>query len=339
MAKFRMRRRRRRGLTPGIVSLLIVVAGVWWLYPVGELGIEQKPKQHSQNLPLLITDRPEDTQGFPSRPNIPEKGETKTPQAKPSADEPVTLARARTLIDAGKQALQKNDPIAARTYFSEALTADLPEEDVKLLRAELSRIGQLSIFSARVFPNDPFVSRYVIHAGDTLGKIAKAHRVSPELIAKINNISDPNRIREGQSIKMIQGPFHIEVDCGSFTMGVYLGSTFVKQFPVGLGLDNSTPRGQWRVTTKLLNPTYYPPRGGQIVASDDPENPLGERWIGLKGISGEATGQLRYGIHGTNEPESIGKNVSLGCIRMHNEDVESLYSYLIEKYSTVTVID
>ena len=111
--------------------------------------------------------------------------------------------------------------------------------------------------------------------------------------------------------------------------------------PTGWALSRGfhSPTGEWRVATKLMNPTYYPPRGGEIMAADDPKNPLGERWIGLVGISGAAVDQERYGIHGTNEPDSIGKSVSMGCIRMHNEDVEALYSYLVETHSTVTVRD
>ena len=57
------------------------------------------------------------------------------------------------------------------------------------------------------------------------------------------------------------------------------------------------------------------------------------------GVSGEAAGQERYGIHGTIEPESVGRNVSMGCIRMYNEDVEQLFSYLVEKDSTVLVVN
>lgn len=331
--------RRRRSLTPAVVILPALMVAVWWLYPRAELPTPSRSVQEQSTMPLLTTNRPESAPVTPPRPGVTEKGDHQKASTKNADDEPLTVARARTLIDAGKQALVNNDPVAARTYFSEALTADLPEAEVKLLRAELSRIGQLTIFSLRIFPNDPFVFRYIIKTGDTLGKIAKANKVSPELIASINNISDPNRIREGQSIKVIKGPFLADVDTTSYTLGIYLGSTYVKQFPVGLGQDSSTPRGQWRVTTKLINPTYYPPRGGQIIAADDPDNPLGERWIGLQGISGEALGQLRYGIHGTNEPESIGHSISLGCIRMHNEDVEAIFTYLIEKYSTVTVHD
>jgi len=122
-------------------------------------------------------------------------------------------------------------------------------------------------------------------------------------------------------------------------LDVYLGDAFVRQFKVGLGADDSTPTGEWRVATKLINPTYYPPRGGEIIAADDPKNPLGERWIGLVGVSGAAVDQERYGIHGTNDPDSIGKSVSMGCIRLPNEDVEALYTYLVETHSTVTVRD
>ena len=339
MARYRPRRRRRRGLSPGMVILPAVVVSVWWLYPRDAYQVEPQPLQNTQSLPVLTTNRPEDAPVIPSWPDISEKGDVEPGRDGSSKAEPVTVARARTLIDAGKQAIAKNDPVAARTYFSEAVTAALPVTEIKLLRAELSRIGQLTIFSPRIFADDPFVTRYVIKTGDTLGKIAKAVKISPELIARINNISDVNRIRAGQSIKLIKGPFHAVVNCESFTLGVYLGSTFVQQFPVGLGMDNSTPHGQWRIKTRLVNPTYYPPRGGQIIAADDPANPLGERWIGLEGIAGEAIGQLRYGIHGTNDPESIGKNVSLGCIRMHNEDVEALYTYVIEKHSIVTIRD
>jgi lipoprotein-anchoring transpeptidase ErfK/SrfK len=76
-----------------------------------------------------------------------------------------------------------------------------------------------------------------------------------------------------------------------------------------------------------------------VIAADDPQNPLGERWIGLIGVSGGAVGQERYGIHGTIEPQSIGQSISLGCVRMYNEDVAQVYSYLVEKHSTVTILD
>jgi lipoprotein-anchoring transpeptidase ErfK/SrfK len=75
------------------------------------------------------------------------------------------------------------------------------------------------------------------------------------------------------------------------------------------------------------------------VAADDKENPLGEHWIELRGIAGDALGQERYGIHGTNEPQSIGQSASLGCIRMHNADVAEVYTYLVSEKSHVFVME
>jgi len=245
--------------------------------------------------------------------------------------------RAKSLLTAGKEALARDDVLAARAHFSEAMSLGVTGEQALYLQTELTRLGNATVFSPRMFENDPHVTRYVVKSGDTLGKIATAHLVSAELLAETNGIRDQHLIRVGQVMKVVRGPFRAVVDRKTYSLDVHLGNTFVRHYKVGLGVDGSTPAGEWRVSTKLKNPTYYPPRGGKIMASDDPENPLGERWIGLEGISGEALGQLRYGIHGTIDPDSIGRNASLGCIRMYNEDVEALYTFLVEKHSTVTV--
>jgi lipoprotein-anchoring transpeptidase ErfK/SrfK len=199
------------------------------------------------------------------------------------------------------------------------------------------RWGEETVFSPRVYENDPLVARYVLQPGDTLARIASENRVTADFLAAINHIPDKNRVRAGQTIKIARGPFHAVVEKKAYILEIYLGDTFVREFQVGLGAADSTPSGKWTVSSKLANPTYYPPRGGSIVAADDPANPLGERWIGLTGVEGSAVGQERYGIHGTIEPESIGKSTSMGCIRLLNADVELLYTYLVEKHSQVTV--
>ena len=316
----------------------VVVAGlaVWWLY--GQYA-SSTPADAEATLavaakPTLTTNRPEIIPDHvPS--DIVEKGAA--PDAVALTDPRAATNRAKSLVHAGRDALARDDLIVARTHFSDALANSASAHERSTLRAELTRIGNETIFSPRLFPDDPLVERYVIKPGDTLAKIAKANKVSADLLAAINSITDKNRIRAGQAIKVIKGPFRVVVEKSTYSLDVYLDTTFVKHFRVGLGADDSTPSGEWGVATKLENPTYYPPRGGKMVAADDPTNPLGERWIGLTGLSDETHNLLRYGIHGTVEPDSIGKSVSLGCIRMYNEDAEALYSYLVEKHSTVTV--
>jgi lipoprotein-anchoring transpeptidase ErfK/SrfK len=89
---------------------------------------------------------------------------------------------------------------------------------------------------------------------------------------------------------------------------------------------DTTPIGEFAVREKLENPTYYGP-DGMVLEPNDPQNPLGERWIDI-GNS--------FGIHGTIEPESIGRSESAGCVRMRNEDVAEVYD-LLTVGSTVTI--
>lgn len=82
--------------------------------------------------------------------------------------------------------------------------------------------------------------------------------------------------------------------------------------------NDLTPEGMFTVTVKAINP-YYRKKNIQGGA---PNNPLGSRWIGF---DAENTNGRTYGIHGTNNPYSIGYYVSQGCIRLKNEDVEKLF--------------
>ncbi len=341
---FTVARRRRRNQTGTYLTFTILAAAValswWWLYTWSRPVAGNNPALALGPKPPLTTDRPEIVPVENTVRDVPEKGAGGEPgddNRKSNGANVLNVERAGSLIEAGKQASAKQDPVAARSHFSEALALIGDTADAKFLRAELTRLSAETIFSPRIIPNDPLVDRYVIQPGDTLARIASRNKISSDLLADMNGIKNKNLIRAGQTIKLVRGPFRAVVSTKGFRLDVYLGTVFVRQYPVGLGIDGSTPVGEWRVRTKLRNPTYYPPRGGDIVSADDPQNPLGERWIAIEGVSGEAVGQQRYGIHGTIEPESIGKEASLGCIRLFNEDVEELYTYLVEKHSTVTI--
>ena len=79
-----------------------------------------------------------------------------------------------------------------------------------------------------------------------------------------------------------------------------------------------TPEGLFSITVKAKDPYYR----RKDIPGGDPNNPLGSRWIGF---DAEGTDGRIYGIHGTNQPASIGRYVSQGCIRMRNEVISSLY--------------
>ncbi len=337
VARRNRRGRRRRNYTIGIAIALVAAAGATYavFFAGNPAGLDPTALQLASNAPLA-TDRPLALGDNQHNRDVAERGadDPAVATAPPAA---VDASRVRQLLAAGRDELNAGLWLAARQHLSEAYALGAPAEELTQLRADLTRIGDETIFSPRLYPDDPFVGRYIVQRGDSLGKIAAQYDITPQLLGRINDIKDVNRIQIGQTLKVIQGPFHAHVNKATYTMDVLLQGTFVRAYRVGLGADNGTPEGEWRVKVKLSNPTYYSPRGGGEIAADDPTNPLGERWIGLEGVGGAAVGQLRYGIHGTIEPESIGRSVSLGCIRMHNPDVEYFYDLVIQGKSAVTV--
>ena len=101
-----------------------------------------------------------------------------------------------------------------------------------------------------------------------------------------------------------QGLIKLTVDIDNRILQVFKENKLYKTYPAAVGSPTTpTPLGDWTIVEKALNP------GG----------PFGARWIRLSVPWGG------YGIHGTNNPNSIGQSVSHGCIRMQNEDVIELY--------------
>jgi lipoprotein-anchoring transpeptidase ErfK/SrfK len=88
-----------------------------------------------------------------------------------------------------------------------------------------------------------------------------------------------------------------------------------KVYTVAVGKPTTpSPTGTYTIARRVKNPTYS--HDGKTVLPG-PGNPVGTRWMGLS-VKG-------YGIHGTNEPRSIGKASSHGCIRMARKDLEEMY--------------
>jgi lipoprotein-anchoring transpeptidase ErfK/SrfK len=101
-------------------------------------------------------------------------------------------------------------------------------------------------------------------------------------------------------------------------LALLVNGAIVRVFPVAVGAPVSpSPIGRFTIINRLSEPTYYRP--GKVIGPG-PSNPLGTRWLGFD--------RKGYGIHGTDEPRSIGYARSHGCIRLKNEDVQELFSLL-----------
>ena len=269
-------------------------------------------------------------------------------QAEPAA--PPASGAFANAIAAAEQRLAANDPVAARAVLNQALREPrLGEDQRSQLRARLTEINQTLVFSATVVADDPLTGTYEIAGGDRLstlpGKLGLA--TDWRLIQRVNAMPDPNKIRLGQKLKIVRGPFHAVVDKSDYRVDLYAGPpdepqswTYIRSFRVGLGEGDSTPTGAFVVkrNSKLINPHWVNPRTGERFDQDNPDNPIGERWIGIEGV-GEDAVKTGYGLHGTIDPASIGQQKSMGCVRMLDRDVELVYEMLVEGISRVQIQD
>jgi lipoprotein-anchoring transpeptidase ErfK/SrfK len=280
---------------------------------------------------------------------IPNKPEAKPASASqdrrlmPPTTQPTTLAKmppteAQKAREAGLAAREKKELIVARTHLNKALHGGLPAHDEQRVREALAQLADQTIFSKMVAKDDPLVQQYVVKAGDSLGRIARRNKVSEDFLASVNSISNKKVVRLGTSMKIVDGPFNVAVDKKDHVLHLYLQDLYLKSFKVALGMNGNTPTGVWKVINHLENPDWVDPDGKRWHAND-PQNPLGEFWIGLEGIEGDAVGRTGFGIHGTIEPQTIGQDVSLGCVRMGADDIALVYKLLLPGTSIVTITE
>lgn len=185
------------------------------------------------------------------------------------------------------------------------------------LRSSVQERIDLTAKAIYFSPQPHIQEPHVVQAGDQLRKIASKHHVPWPYLVRLNRI-DPKRLREGQKLKVIDGPFGAVVTLSDFELTLHLGGQYVRSYPCCIGKSNSTPIGKFKVLNKVTSPQYTDP-DGKVFSGSDPKNPLGTHWIDL----GDS-----YGIHGTIEPDSIGKAESRGCVRLLNADVSEVYDLL-----------
>ncbi|GAB4383851.1 MAG: hypothetical protein Kow0022_04730 [Phycisphaerales bacterium] len=269
----------------------------------------------------------------------------KAPPAQPAAPAGV-LAR---MADVDRL-LAQNDKLGARQLLNEMLRdAASREADRAIIRTRLAELNEDLVFGPRVVAGDPMCELYEVQPGDRLSKIAEKRELAVhwKLIQRVNRLKDPNRIQLGQKLKLVRGPFHAVVDKSEYRMDIFQGApgspeswTYIRSFSVGLGRDDGTPLGTFVIArnSKVENPAWVNPLNSQErYARDDPNNPIGEFWLGLEG-QGSAASYAGYGLHGTIEPDSIGEQRSLGCVRLLPDDIALVYELLEEGISVVKIV-
>ncbi len=121
---------------------------------------------------------------------------------------------------------------------------------------------------------------------------------------------------QNQSAANIRPHREVLVSIADRQLAVLENGQIIRIFPVAVGASVSpSPTGDFHIVNRVSHPTYYHPG---VVIPPGIDNPLGPRWVGLE--------RKGYGIHGTNEPRTIGKAASHGCIRMRNRDIRQFFA-------------
>lgn len=166
-----------------------------------------------------------------------------------------------------------------------------------------------------------------VERGHSLDRIAAAFRrqkinVEGWTLCFLNRIGHPSRLQAGQTIKIPTDPIWARVTKGSYTLSVFVGETLVRLYWVGLGKNNSTPETVFRVLAKVDKPDWNHPNG-QLFPYGHPENVLGKYFVKF-----EHATRRGFGAHGTNQPETIRTQASLGCVRMGDADIEEFFRFI-----------
>ncbi|MDD4954466.1 MAG: L,D-transpeptidase family protein [Candidatus Omnitrophica bacterium] len=234
------------------------------------------------------------------------------------------LGAQKGYIKEADMAFLNGDLLQARKLYEQAREKVDDTAGLKEIQKKIEDINIKVLFSPIM---DKCAKKYTVKPNDSLAKIAKENNTTIELIKRANNITS-DIIRPDQGLKVNTCKFSIVVDKSQNILFLKVGNEIVKTYVVSTGKNNSTPVGVFKIINKQPNPTWF--RAGAVVPPDSPENILGTRWLGfeLKG----------YGIHGTTMPEDLGKQVTLGCVRMRNDEVEELYD-IVPVGTEVTIVD
>jgi L,D-transpeptidase ErfK/SrfK len=194
------------------------------------------------------------------------------------------------------------------------------------------------VLSVAAFPEqtNPLLGQPTVHEvkkGEFLFKIALQYNCSYPSIRRANALPDASKVEAGTKLVIPSSmilPKHnpdesVVINVPELRLYHFMSDKDIKVYPICIGLITwQTPPGEFEVVNKVTNPTWYMTNDMSAkmhvrkeVVPPGPLNPLGDRWIGIS---------LKHiGIHSTNEPMSIGRALSHGCVRLYPDSAHEFF--------------
>ena len=242
----------------------------------------------------------------------------RAPDLPPEAYEEGTLTR-----DAFLAAMEKAKEFdrLGRLYDERAVLLEALAQAGSAYRGALEE--ELGALSGRIyFTNVPGPDKAEVAVDAPLATIAARHNCPVALIQRMNGIADPDRVQSGRRLVVLHDPkFEVRVSKSRNTLLLTLNGKFFRRYVVATGEGGNTPVGEFRLVERIEHPVWE--TGGRKIPYDGTGkngNILGTHYLKLD-VPG-------YGIHGTWDESTLGRQSSAGCIRMRNADVADLYVLL-----------
>jgi len=226
-----------------------------------------------------------------------------------------------------------DDLVTARTRLLALLGAGPDDVSRRHIERRLGTVNIKLVLTPRQMPEKV---EYVVKRGDSVERIARRLGTTIESIQIANGIKNVNLIKAGDRLRVLKAVFAITASKGRHDLVLTMNGAFFKRYATGTGQFGKTPTGTFVIRDKIAEPVWWRPDGKEIPYGA-PDNILGTHWLSLRATG--ATEDVRgYGIHGTWDDSSIGKASSAGCLRMHNSDVEELFT-LVPVGAEVTITE
>lgn len=296
------------GIAAGVLSLAVLALGYW---------AGRRPAPAGAPAPAVAV---------PTAPS-PAKTSSAPAPAKPIPERPQPIAASSPALGAIESAITQEHWVEARQLCQQLFQEHPESPEAAQAQQRLGEINVHLLFSPSPEATAPFYTAYTIELGDTLGRIARRHKTTVELLQKANHLTG-EKILVGHALRVPTVTFSVIVDKSQNTLTLKANEEVIKTYAVSTGKDNQTPVGTFTIVNKLVDPPWYTAQG--VIPPGSPENILGTRWLGFS--------KPGYGIHGTTDPAAIGQSVTAGCVRMRNAEVEELYA-LLPMGTDVTIVD
>jgi|GEM_PF-5603500 len=356
--------KRLHGLRVGLAAAILICAAalVWMLYPTPRVDVQPRSNGEARDLTpranLATADISQEQAAALSvvavAPNAARSPVDSTAATQPTSH--LASARGEDLLGVAKSSEQassspnvaqpaalltplqdiesrlkaaEHDPDKTRLLLGRAIVDErLPAEWRSQQWQKLQGLNAQRVFSAVSVAG---FRTLTVRKGESLWALTQRNRktsgvsIAHGLLAAINEIP-AGGLHAGAKVKVPEHPLEVLIDKSDFRLYLLLDGAVIHHVSAGIGRENRTPEGEFTIGSRLVHPEWTDPKSGKVIPYGAPGHLIGSRWLGFV-AAGKKTG---FGIHGTVEPESVGKAQSDGCIRLGEQDLTRVFEWIPE---------